>query len=184
MALRAMSIACRGANDNPTFQREQQGVSDLLETTVIDLNHDLDRLVAQINQAQWDEANEMSTYDSESLRAYLERQDTLFVACHEVNDGEATLLGFASSRFELKPYGKELWLYVDELDVCANQRRKGAGAAIMSKLFELADEADCEELWLGTEVENNAANGLYRSLAPDDVAQVVGYTWDLEYPDD
>ncbi len=49
----------------------------------------------------------------------------------------------------------------------------------MRKLIDLADEADCEELWLGTEVDNLAANALYRALAPDDIAQVVGYTYEM-----
>lgn len=152
----------------------------MIETVVVDASYDLARLVDEINDASWDDANEMSVYDVKSLSAYLNRADTLFVACHENSSHGSTLLGFASSRFELKPYGEEKWLYVDELDVCANQRQRGAGSAIMRKLFELAEEADCEEVWLGTEVENAAANALYRSLDPDDVAEVVGYTYELD----
>ena len=89
-------------------------------------------------------------------------------------------MGMASGRFEIKPYGQERWLYVDEVDVCADQRQKGAGKAIMQRLIELAEQAGCEELWLGTEVDNAAANALYRSLQPDDVSQVVGYTFETD----
>ena len=152
----------------------------MLETFVVEANDDLAELVDQINQSEWDAANEMSKYDIGSLRSYLERQDTLFVICYESTSAEKVLLGFASSRFELKPYGGELWLYVDELDVCADQRKKGAGKAIMRKLIDLADEADCEEVWLGAEADNVAANALYRSLDPDDVASVVGYTYEMD----
>lgn len=152
----------------------------MITTKIITPADDLLQLVNEINAAEWDDANEMSDYDVESLATYLDRQDTLFVACHEVTAKGRTLLGFASSRFELKPYNKEKWLYVDEVDVCANQRRNGVGKLIVKKLLELADAADCEEVWLGTEVDNHPANALYQSLDPDDVAQVIGYTYELD----
>ena len=152
----------------------------MAETSLITLEDDLERLVKEINQAAWDERNEMTAYDAISLAAYLARQDTVFVACHEGSGSDRTLLGIASGRLEIKPYDLERWLYVDEVDVCADQRRKGAGKAIMTFLLELADDMECEEVWLGTEVDNDAANALYRSLDPDDVGDVVGYTWELD----
>ncbi|MGI9328978.1 MAG: GNAT family N-acetyltransferase [Pseudomonadales bacterium] len=152
----------------------------MITTTIVTPTDDLARLVSEINSAEWDEANEMSVYDVESLAAYLHRQDTLFVTCHEVTGESATLLGFASSRFELKPYAREKWLYVDEMDVCANKRQQGVGKLIMKTLLEQAEKADCEEVWLGTEAGNHPANALYQSLDPDDVAQVVGYTYELD----
>ena len=152
----------------------------MIQVTVISPADDLERLVAEINQARWDEANEMSQYDAASLTIYLARQDTLFVACHDVTQEGQEFMGMASGRFEIKPYAQERWLYVDEIDVCADQRQKGAGKAIMQKLIELAEQTGCEELWLGTEVDNAAANALYRSLQPDDVSQVVGYTFETD----
>ncbi len=89
-------------------------------------------------------------------------------------------LGIASARLEIKPYDKMRWLYVDEVDVCADQRKKGAGKAIMRKLIEIARDTGCEEVWLGTEVDNQAVNALYRSLDPDDVAQVIGYAYKMD----
>ena len=64
--------------------------------------------------------------------------------------------------------------------MCADQRKKGAGKAMMNKLIEIARAQGCEELWLGTEVDNSPANALYKSLDPDDVAQVVGYTFETD----
>ena len=141
---------------------------------------DLSSLVDEINSASWDDANELSEYDSAALSEYLGQQDTIFVACHEIVEGGRTLLGIASSRLEIKPYGRERWLYVDEVDVCADQRQKGVGTAIMRKLFEIAEEAECEEVWLGAEGNNQAANALYCSLHPDEIAQVVGYTYEIK----
>ncbi len=144
------------------------------------MDDDLQKLVNDINQASWDDANEMSHYDVEGLSAYLKSQGTVFVACYDIADSDRTLLGIGSARLEIKPYDKMQWLYVDEVDVCADQRKKGAGKAIMQKLIEIASDIGCQEVWLGTEVDNKAANALYRSLGPDDVAEVVGYTYEMD----
>ena len=148
-----------------------------MQTTVVSASDDLAAIVADINKAQWDEANALPEFDEDSLRAYLQRQDTIFLTCY---DSDGVLMGIASSRVEMKAYNQELWLYVDEVDVCADQRQKGAGKAIMESLIDIAEENDCEELWLGTEVDNHPANALYRALDPDDVAEVVGYTWETD----
>ena len=152
----------------------------MLSVNTVEREDDLNRLVEEINQAVWDAGNEMSTYHVAALAAYLERQDTVFIVCHSVDGQSRTFYGMASARLELKPYDNSRWLYVDEVDVCADQRQKGAGKALMRKLIEIAKQNDCEEVWLGTEVDNLAANALYRSLNPDDAAQVVGYTYELD----
>lgn len=155
-----------------------------MQLTVLTLEHDLDTLASEINAACWDEANDLADFDAKSLRRYLEREDTLFVSCHadpenKDNAGTRTLMGFASARIQIKPYENEKWLYIDEVDVCVDQRKKGAGSAIMEKLIELARNADCDEVWLGTEPDNDAANALYRSLAPADIEHFIGYTFKL-----
>ena len=152
----------------------------MLHTHRINSSDELDEIVRQINAASWDDANQMAVYDVASLRAYLTRQDTIFIACYNDTDTGSTLMGIASSRLEQKPYGQELWLYVDEVDVCADQRGQGAGKHMMNTLIDLAHTLGCEELWLGTEVDNIAANALYRSLDPDDVESVVGYTFETD----
>ena len=152
----------------------------MINVNILIPSDDLSKIVHEINHASWDTANEMSVYDVESLSAYLKRQDTVFVTCHDTTSDPPTLLGIASARLEIKPYGKELWLYIDEVDVCSDQRRKGAGKAIMQKLIEIAYEKGCQEVWLGAEVDNMAANALYRSLEPDEVSQVVGYTFEIK----
>ncbi len=151
----------------------------MIRVKVLGRDDDLQQLVNDINSASWDEANEMSTYDADALLDYLHHQGTVFVVCHDTTGDRSTLLGIGSARLEFKPYGRERWLYVDEVDVCADQRKKGAGKAIMTKFIEIAKESGCDEVWLGTESDNHAANALYRSLDPDDVGQVVGYTYEV-----
>ena len=148
-----------------------------VKVTAIHSGSDLKALTEMINTARWDADNAISEYDAQSLERYLAQADTLFLVCH---DSDGALMGMASSRFEMKPYGQERWLYVDELDVCADQRRRGAGRALMRALLDIAEEAGCEELWLGADADNAAANALYHSLDPDVVEKVVGFTYELD----
>ncbi|GAB1264708.1 hypothetical protein NBRC116493_04650 [Aurantivibrio infirmus] len=151
-----------------------------MDIKIFSLKDDLEKVASEINNAAWDAANEIPEYTATALKAYLLREDTIFLACYETTRNRSTLLGIASSRIEIKPYGEELWLYVDEIDVCADQRQKGVGKFIMQKLLEIATKQECEEVWLGAEAENRAANALYRSLNPDEITDVVGYTYETE----
>jgi ribosomal protein S18 acetylase RimI-like enzyme len=151
-----------------------------MKIKVVTLEDDLDVIVAEINGASWDKANEISKYTVSAFKAYLQRQDTIFLACYETSLKDSALVGIASSRIEIKPYGEKFWLYVDEVDVCANQRQKGVGKFIMRKLMEIAKDEGCEEIWLGAEADNFPANALYRSLDPDDISEVTGYTYQTD----
>ena len=54
----------------------------------------------------------------------------------------------------------------------------------MRSLIEIAKAHECDELWLGAEADNFPANALYRSLDPDEVSNVVGYTYEMDEGDD
>jgi ribosomal protein S18 acetylase RimI-like enzyme len=151
-----------------------------MQILAIKLEDDLPALVHDINSAQWDVANEMTEYKAEDLADYLRRQDTVFIACYDTESRHRSLLGIASARIQIKPYDKELWLYIDEVDVCADQRQKGAGKAMMRALIAIARENGCQEVWLGTEVDNTSANALYKSLKPDEIEQFVGYSYRVD----
>jgi len=140
----------------------------------------LQKVVEDINASLWDDANEMVKFDVASLSAYLRRQDNIFVTCYEKQPEGEELLGIASARLAIKPYDQEYWLYIDEVDVCADQRKKGAGKAMMRKLIDYSREVGCTEVWLGTEPDNVAANALYTSLEPDEVDQFNGYTYSIK----
>ncbi|MEM8768894.1 MAG: GNAT family N-acetyltransferase [Pseudomonadota bacterium] len=156
-----------------------QNPPDRIRTERVAPEDNLAEIVRDINAASWDDGNAMSAYSVPDLEHYLMQQDNVFVTCYVDSAKGPTLLGIASARFQTKPYDRERWLYVDEIDVCADQRRRGAGGALMKKLLALADENDCEELWLGTETDNAPANALYRSLDPDAEEAVIGYTYEM-----
>ena len=140
---------------------------------------DLKALVTLINRAEWDKDNDIDPYSVAALEAYLSKEDTVFVVA-TTTEGEQELVGMASGRIELKPYDQLKWLYIDEVDTCASQRRRGVGKALMVRLLDIARESDCKEVWLGTESTNVAANALYKSLVPDEVDQVVGYLFEIK----
>ena len=146
---------------------------------VITVDSDLQRIVTDINAASWDEANDLCSYDVASLNDYLRRQDSVFLVCRDDDEAE-TFLGMASGRLQLKPYDQQRWFYVDEVDVCVDKRRKGAGAAMMKTFLSIAKQQGCEELWLGTELDNVAANALYTSLKPDEVERFVGFNFEIQ----
>lgn len=147
---------------------------------IISAQDDVAQLVEHINAGQWDEANEMQSYAVDALQSYLEVKDAIFLVCYLIDGDSKTFAGIASARIEHKPYDFEKWLYIDEIDTCSNLRKKGVGSAMMKKLFEIADENDCEEIWLGTEDDNTAANSFYKSLNPESIDKVIGYTFETE----
>lgn len=52
-------------------------------------------------------------------------------------------------------------LYVDEVGTASTHLRRGIARAMLAEIFAWGRELGCEEAWLGTELDNTAANGLY-----------------------
>ncbi len=148
-----------------------------IDVHAITLNDNLTSLAEQINTASWTAENEIEDgeYSADSLARYLQQSGHVFLSA-TVN-GE--FAGMAAAAILDKAYANSRWLYVDELDVTANFRRRGVGAAIMCQLLTLARENQCIELWLGTETDNHAARALYESLEPSEVEPFVGFSYSL-----
>lgn len=144
----------------------------------ITLEANLEKLAGKINAAEWGEGNELpeGEYTAQSLAWYLQREGTFFFACFAGSE----LAGMISAQLLPRAYGKHSTLYVDELDTAVNYRRNGVATALMNEIKKLADEIDSYELWLGTEKANIGAQKLYEKLAPDEVEEFVGYTWNLD----
>jgi ribosomal protein S18 acetylase RimI-like enzyme len=54
-------------------------------------------------------------------------------------------------------------LYVDEVGTAPSHHRRGIARRMVDAMFDWGRELGCEESWLGTELDNVAANGLYRA---------------------
>jgi ribosomal protein S18 acetylase RimI-like enzyme len=53
-------------------------------------------------------------------------------------------------------------LYIDEVGTGDNYLRRGVASLMLGELFAWGRELGCAEAWLGTELDNEAANGFYR----------------------
>lgn len=71
--------------------------------------------------------------------------------------------------------GTEMFLY--ELSVDPDHRRRGIGGALVRALAELAQDRGCYGMWVGTEHDNAAALATYRGAGAADEADFVSLTW-------
>jgi ribosomal protein S18 acetylase RimI-like enzyme len=70
-------------------------------------------------------------------------------------------------------------LYVDEVGTASTHRRQGIARAMLDELFRWGRERGCEEAWLGTELDNEPANALYRSYTPTEDEAMQFYVFKL-----
>ncbi len=55
-------------------------------------------------------------------------------------------------------------LYIDEVGTASTHLRQGIATRMLEAMFALGRELGCREAWLGTELDNIEANGLYRKI--------------------
>lgn len=91
-------------------------------------------------------------------------------------DGE--VVGFVSGTVLLHP-DKPRQLFVNEVSVHEDVRREGVGARMIRSITNEARERGCEEAWVLTDTDNEAACALYESLKGEASSDHVMFTWDL-----
>jgi ribosomal protein S18 acetylase RimI-like enzyme len=70
-------------------------------------------------------------------------------------------------------------LYIDEVGVTPRLQRQGIARRMLDAMLALGKTLGCEEGWVGTEIDNHSARGLYQSL--DVAAQpFVMYEFELK----
>jgi ribosomal protein S18 acetylase RimI-like enzyme len=73
--------------------------------------------------------------------------------------------------------GTEMFLY--ELGVAPDARRRGIGTALVQALAALARERGCYDMWVGVDVGDEPALATYRRAGPDEESACVVLTWEL-----
>ncbi len=68
-------------------------------------------------------------------------------------------------------------LFINEVGTRDGYLRRGLATKVTQALIDLAREHGCEGAWLGTETDNTAARGLYRSMDAEELEGVF-YGWD------
>jgi len=71
--------------------------------------------------------------------------------------------------------GTELFLY--ELSVAPEHRRRGVGRSLVEALAQLARDRGCYGMWVGTEPDNAAAIATYRAAGSGRPEPCVVLTW-------
>jgi len=97
--------------------------------------------------------------DPRRLVAYLRRPGNLMVLA--LKQGE--VVGQCAGVVHNHP-DKPDELYIDEVGTGSAHRRQGIATAMLTELLAWGRELGCEEAWLGTELDNHAANALYRAF--------------------
>lgn len=96
------------------------------------------------------------TVDPTRLSAYLKERSHLMVL--SVSGG--VVVGQARGMVHRHP-DLPTELYIDNLGVTADRRREGIATRLLDELVAWGRELGCEEAWVGTEVDNEAARALY-----------------------
>jgi ribosomal protein S18 acetylase RimI-like enzyme len=58
-------------------------------------------------------------------------------------------------------------LYVDNLGVSPLHQRRGIARRLIQEVWLWANELGCQEAWIVTDLDNQEANGLYRSIGAE-----------------
>jgi aminoglycoside 6'-N-acetyltransferase I len=112
--------------------------------------------------------------DPVRLAAYLSTPGHIMVAALE----SGMIVGQCAGVIHRHP-DKPTELYVDEVGTASTHRRQGIARAMLDALFAWGREFGCYEAWLGTELDNVAANGLYRSYRPVEDEAIQFYVFKL-----
>ena len=99
--------------------------------------------------------------DPARLRAYLRSPGHIMVLAL---DGDL-VVGQCTGVVHRHP-DKASELYVDEVGTASTHRQQGIARAMLNDLFAWGRDLGCTEAWLGTELDNEAANALYRAVPP------------------
>lgn len=70
-------------------------------------------------------------------------------------------------------------LYVDEVGTATSHLRRGIATGMLNTMFAWGKELGCTEAWLGTELDNHAANALYRRFRPSEDEAIQYYLFAL-----
>lgn len=112
--------------------------------------------------------------DPDRLKAYLAEPGHLMVFAF---DGE-TVVGQCAGVIHRHP-DKPTELYVDEVGTASTHLRQGVATAMIEEMFRWARELGCTEAWLGTELDNEPANALYRKFEPSEDEAIQYYLFTL-----
>lgn len=94
--------------------------------------------------------------DPERVAAFVASKDHLMV----VASAGGIVLGQIRGIIHVQPDGPNQ-LYIDNLGVSPTYQRLGIATLLLKELLAWGKENGCEDAWVATELDNDAARGLY-----------------------
>ncbi len=134
----------------------------------------IEAICAQMQPGEWAADNEMTSYQPEPLKRFLDSDGILVLAY----DGDK--IAGAALCYELLHPAGEHSLYVHELDTHPDYRRQGVASQIMNEAIKIAREHKLTEVWVGTETTNKPAMALYENLKPYEIEPSVIYAYKVK----
>jgi aminoglycoside 6'-N-acetyltransferase I len=110
---------------------------------------------------------------TDRLEAYLLEPGHLMLLAF---DG-TTVVGQCAAVIHRHP-DKVTELYIDEVGTASTHLRQGIATRMVEAMFTWGRELGCREAWLGTELDNIEANGLYRKVGGEG-EKMVYYEFEL-----
>ncbi len=86
------------------------------------------------------------------------------------------VIGFASGTALMHP-DKPTSFFVNEVGVHDDFQRQGIGGRLLERIIDVARNRGCQGVWLGTELDNAPARGLYQKFDGVEFKGVF-YGWD------
>lgn len=102
----------------------------------------------------------------------------LAVARNEGSNG--LVVGFVSAVRMFHPDKEKPEMFVNEIGVAPEYRRRGIGKALMKAMLEEAKKAGCRLAWLAVDEDNKAALALYRSAGGKAPEKQIHIDFDLD----
>ncbi len=135
---------------------------------------DLGAIAAELNAADWEAS--VKDFSAKDFENFLSSSDRYYLIASIGDEIVGAIHGYKL----LHPTGVT-YMYIDEVDTMANHRRKGIAKSMMQSVFELAKEWGCDQAWLGTEHDNDAAKALYIGLKPFEIENGPIYSYKIGY---
>jgi len=104
------------------------------------------------------------------LAAYLSEPNHFMVLAFD----DGAVVGQCAAVLHRHP-DKPTELYIDEVGTASTHRRQGIARLMLDAMFAWGRELGCSEAWLGTELDNIAARGLYDGRAPIEAEEMMFY---------
>ena len=98
--------------------------------------------------------------DRSRLEEFLSEANHILLVA--INNG--IVIGQVSSIIQ-KSIDKPSEIYIDNLAVSEEHRRKGVATKMLREIFKIGASKGCRQVWLATEPENEKAKRLYQSLS-------------------